>query len=455
MASLYDHEAEAAVLGCVLEDARCLDLAQALAPADFHHPRHALVWEACLELHAEKRPLDHLTLAERLKARGALEQVGGAAFLMGLDQGVPVTANAAAYVEIVLDRSARRAIVQRARDAAQRAADLNLPAEQVALEASAEFAQVGSSGAARLRTMREVMLEVMDDLDAIAKGTRKAAVPTGIDVWDELIGGLQRGVLTMIGAQPSVGKSALLGAMVEGVGSAGTRCGVFSLEDPAKWLPKRLLSKLSSVPVKRLSTERLPEWALEGVASAAERIFQWAGNVVLDDRSGLMGGQVAATARQMVVQMGCEAIFVDHLGELGLDDEWGRHDLAVHKALQGLRNVAKDLEVPVVVLAHFHRPKGNTDKEPRHLRPTSAMWANSGGVEKMARVAAGLWEDPELPGGVVATVLKQTEGEKDLDFWMPMQKACGLIAHKGGYKRDGDKGYSEFDGHQAAAGGAR
>lgn len=440
---LFDHSAEAAVLGSILQDAEQLDAARSLSPEAFHLPAHAQVWAALLDVVKAGQPVDHLTLAERLKACGQLEAVGGPAFLMRLDQAVPFSGNVPAYVGILKDRALRRAIVSRARETARAAENLQAEATAVALESSGAFASLGAAGVGQLHTLQDALGDLLDELDAVAKGLKRPSILTGIDVWDELIGGLQRGKVTVIGAQPSVGKSALMGTMIENIAVEGTKAGVFSLEDPRVWLPKRLVSRRSGVPVKRLSTERLPEFAMQRVGEAAEGVFRWAASVLIDDRSGLTATQVSATARQMVVQHGAEAIFVDHLGELGLEDDWGRHDLAVHAAFRQLRDVAKDLDVAVVVLAHFHRPKASSDKEPRNVRPTSAMWANSGGIEKMARVAVGLWEDEELPGGIVATVLKQTEGEKDLDFWMPLHKSSGLVESRGGRKRPGSRGYTE------------
>ncbi|MCI0674090.1 MAG: DnaB helicase C-terminal domain-containing protein, partial [Myxococcaceae bacterium] len=287
---------------------------------------------------------------------------------------------------------------------------------------------------------------LLDRLDAVARGERQVCLPTGIEVWDELLGGLQAGVVTFIGAQPSVGKSALVGAMVRNLAQAGHRVGLFSLEDSPDWLPERAVAHDSGIPVKVLSTQRLYREQMQAVGDAATRAYEWAARVVREGRSGLTARQVAATARQMVVQYGCRAIFLDHLGELDVEAaQHDRHDLAVANAVRMLRDVAKDFGIPVVVCAHFHRPRGNSDAEPRYMRPSSASWANSAGVERMARVAVGLWlsKDEALQGYVIATVLKQTKGDKDIDFAMRLHRPSGLIEKTGGRRPEDVRGHHE------------
>jgi replicative DNA helicase len=442
--ALHSPEAERALLGACLSDPSILpELAHTIRPEDFAEGLHGDVWAAFQSLHAGRRPVDHLTVSEELKARGQLAAVGGPAALMALDEAAPLTSNAAECARTVREYATRRAIVKIAREAAGNGASLQKDASGVALAAANAFASLAAAGARELQTMEVAMGEMLDDLQAIARGEKQPAIRTGIDVWDDALGGLPMEKLTCIGAYPSVGKTAVMVRMMANIAQAGVPVGVFSLEDPKAALLRRIVSRVSGVPVRRMATERLPEFLMESVGSAAERIYPMLRNILVEDRSGMTASQVAAIARQMVVQRGCKVIFVDHAGELKLDSKAERHDLRLEEAIHQLRDVAKDLKVAVVLLAHFHRPKGGTDKdEPRNMRPTSAMWKNSGAFEQAARVAVGLWLDKDIPGGIVGTVLKQTEGQKDLDFWMPLHAPSGLVESMGGKACDG-RGYDE------------
>lgn len=452
MSDLHSHASERALLGLLHTTsqldgvARAVDLldSSGLRPGQFHLPAHAEAFQTAERLLRTGKPLEPTVWHEAMRTSPVVSAAGGAGFVTqlclagdGFDGVFP------AHAKTVQELAMRRELIAKARQIAALASNFNQKPEGVALEGAAAFASLGAAGATELLTMEADLGDLLDELDAVAKGIKTTCIPSGIDVWDELIGGLQSEVVTFIGAQPSVGKSALIGTMMENLAERGMKVGLFSLEDHPRWLADRIVSRRSGVPVKRLKTERLPPFLMERVGEGVTQAYGFAANIVRDGRSGLTAAQVAATARQMIVQRGCQAIFVDHVGELDVSSQWERHDLGVTAAVRALRDVAKDCRVPVVVLAHFHRPKGNSDSEPRYMRPTSSMWANSAGIERMARVAVGLWLDAERPDEVVASILKQTNGKKDVDFTMPFNEAFGLIGSKGGRKRQGEKGYSE------------
>lgn len=446
---LYSHEAEALVLAAVIGDASLLEHAAMLVEADFHHPPHALVFAAIRAQHAAGRRIDEATVIERMKAMGTLTPAGGPAAVMALQEAVPLASSVADYVATVREFGLRRQLQAEARELERRAQALDVSPEKVALDSSGRLAKLGASGADSMKTGADIFERFNGRLDDVQNGRRIPCLPTGIKVWDYCLGGLQRGKVTVMGAQPSVGKTAVAVRIAINQAAMKQRCGIFWLEDDTDALARRAVSDSSGVPVWRLGNEVLTgpilEMAGHGMAHMHDMVSDY---WIVKDGSGLSASQVAAAARQMVVQRGCQSIIVDHLGELGLDhDKWGsrRHDLAVDEAFRLLRDVAKDLDVAVVLLCHLKRPEG-TNSEPRHMRPTSAMWANSAGIERKARVALGLWEDQQRPGYVAATVLKQTEGEKDFSFYMRLHKSSALVDSFGGQVDEGVRGYTDGDG---------
>lgn len=452
MANLYSHDTERAILGLLhttsslegVERAKELLAEARLSAGDFHLPAHGEAFLAAERILRQGQPVEPLSWFESIRASEVISKAGGAAFITKLCMaGDGFDGVFSTHARTVKALALRRSIIANAHLVAARAASLSEEPEGVALGGAAAFASLGASGAVELETMESDLADLLDELDAVAKGTKTTCIPTGIDVWDELIGGLQTEVVTFIGAQPSVGKSALIGAMIENLAVRGVKVGVFSLEDHPRWMADRIVARRSGVPVKRMRTERLPEYLMQRVGEGVTEAFEFARNVIRDGRSGLKADQVAATARQMIVQRGCQAIFLDHIGELDVSGEYERHDLGVAAAVKALRDVAKDCRVPVVVLAHFHRPRGNSDAEPRYQRPTSAMWANSASIERMARVAVGLWLDKDMPGHVIASILKQTNGAKDIDFAMQFHEPSGLVLSHGGRKREEDRGHHE------------
>jgi replicative DNA helicase len=451
--SLVSVEAECAVLGAVLTGAWC-DEAEELRLMDFGEPRHALVWAVVLWLREKGRAVQLPAVVERLRAVGHLEQVGGPAWLMGLDEGGMATlygVGMPGYIATIRDRASRRAVAASAEKAARSARNLAFDVTRTALEASGELAELGSAGESTDFTFRDALSDFNDRQALIQAGQWQQYQPTYIDIWDEMLAGLERGKLILIGAYPGVGKSALEAAVLLARAQRGHRDGIFTLEDPKLWLAKRYVARETGIPVRRLmqspakdGSGGLNKWQMDKVAAAYSSAEPWWDHMRIDERPGLTPHQIAAKSRMWVTKHKVESIWVDNASEVTLDDEGNeRHDLRTASMVRCLRNVAKTLDIPVVLLVHFKRPKGNVTKEPRFIRPTSDLWKNAGAFEEASRVAVGLWQDEGMPGGIVGTILKQSEGAKDVDFWMPMVESAGLVNPMGGYVVGEKKGYSE------------
>lgn len=449
--SLVPMEAERAVIGSALVGEWGPE-ADELRALDFGEPRHALIWAAVLWLRAKGRHVDELGVAERLKERGELADVGGPGYLMECTTTAPVLGlGLPGHIATVRDRASRRAILLANAATTARAHDTNLEPAQVALEGANALAELGAAGSSTDHTFRDALSDFNDRMDAIQSGKWHQYQPTYIGIWDELLGGLERGKLILLGAYPSVGKSALEATVLLERAARGHKDGLFTLEDPKLWLAKRYVSRASGIPVRRLmqrpekdGSGGLNKWQLEKVAGAYESAEPWWDNMRIDERPNLSAYQIATKARQWVRKHGVETIWVDNASEVTVGEEQGeRHDLKTAAMVRTLRNVAKTCDVPVVLLVHFKRPKANNAKEPRFIRPTSDLWKNAGAFEEAARVAVGLWLDENSPGGVVGTILKQTEGAKDVDFFMPMHESAGLIQPQGGVVCGQTKGYTE------------
>lgn len=438
-----DYDAEKAVIGRTLASGLDAEL-DGLKPEDFAHPAHLEIWRSVRRLEAAKQPVDVLTVADDLKLRGALVAIGGPQTLMALDEAARMEFNLPARVAVVRDRARRRATESIMRSAGARLADVNLRPEQVALEASALLAQLGAATTGTVTTFRDAMNDFLDKMEAIRSGKGQQYVPSGVEIIDELLGGWCRGQLILLGAYPSVGKGAVIGKSCLNIAKRGEVAHLQSMEDPKIWLAKRYVSSASGVPVRRLMEQApLSAYHEEAVNQAVMDCHEWADNIIFDDRSRLTDDQIAAAIRQSVVQRGARVAFIDNASEVDLEHSGERFDLRTARMVRLFRDVAKDLDIPVVLAVHFKRPKGNVTKEPRFIRPTSDLFKNSGAFEEAARVALALWLDEHDPkSGVVCTVIKQTEGEKDFDFVMPLRGYAGLVENKGGRKREGETGYT-------------
>lgn len=449
---LHDVQAEAAILGACLRDSEAWDAVCFLAAADFHDERHALVYEA---MQGAKRPLDHLTVAERMKAVGTLAQVGGPAFLMSLDQGVPFAPNLGAYVASVRAMAMRRAAYRKAQELAAEACNLTRDAADVALTASAELAKLGSNGADSILTGYEVVERLRVQLDKVQRGELLPITPTKLKAWDYVLGGLQPGTVTMLGGRPGLGKTAVETSIAINLAHAwreqdpgASRTGIVWLEDPVEALARRGVSYTSTVPVWRIAKEVLSGPVLEMVGQGLVDLADLIGDAWrVKEASSLNVRQLDATLRQMVVRHGCRVLIVDHLGEVEVDGSAfrGARDLMTREVVKTVRNVAKDLNVAVLLLLHLSRST-NKDKDQRQQRPTLESGGESSAIEKMARAMVYLWDDPDHPGYVACHVPKQTEGDKGFDFYLRMNKSAALVYPHGGMVPEGVRGFTDGEG---------
>lgn len=449
---LHDYEAEAACLGACFADAECWPTVATLTPEDFHLEAHALVFQAML---AKRGQFDHLTLAEQMKRADTLQHLpGGPAFLMALDQAVPVPGNVGAYVASVRSMALRRAAYRRGLELAEQACNLAREPEDVVLEASAQLARLGANGADSLMTGYEVADRLVEHLDKVQRGEILPTIPTGLRAWDYVLGGVQPGTVTMLGGRPGLGKTAVAARVALNLAHrwrdqerGASRTGIVWLEDPVEALSRRGVSYTSGVPVWRIAKEVLTGQMLQDVGAGLTDFRDLVGDAWrVKEASGLNVRQLDAVLRQMVVRHGCRVLIVDHLGEVEVDGAAfrGARDLMTREVVKTVRNVAKDLNVAVLLLLHLTRA-GSKDKDQRHQRPTLESGGESSAIEKMARAMVYLWDDPDHPGYVACYVPKQTEGDKGFDFYLRLHKATALADNTGGKVPEGVRGFTDAE----------
>ena len=283
--------------------------------------------------------------------------------------------------------------------------------------------QLSSTSTKNVGSLDGSLMRLVDKLEEVQSGKRESTLQTGIDALDYAIGGLQP-TLTMVGALPGVGKSALFSAIARNLASRGLKVGVLSLEDEREWLAERLLAEAAGVPLFVLGNRPLTTGQMSRVTDCSSQVYSMLQNIIVDDSLAMSPAEVVASARSMVAR-GCRAVLVDHLGEIRLNRS-ERHDLDVLEALQDLRGIAKAYRVPVWVACHLRRREGlNTDSAPR-----LTDFAFSAAIERCARVALGLFQpkgEKGKPPELGVEVMKQTKGPKDFNFRLNMGAMSGTV----------------------------
>lgn len=290
----------------------------------------------------------------------------------------------------------------------------------LAVSEAARLLSTWTDEATVLRPLDSTMAQLVDELEAVASGKRPPVLATGIDALDAVIGGMQP-TLTMVGALPGVGKSALVAGVVHHLAARGVTVGFMSLEDEAAWLPRRLLALEAHVPAFVLANRRLGSNQRDRVASAWGRLNEQLRHVLVDDRPALTTADVVASARRMVSR-GAKAVIIDHLGEIALQRS-ERHDLDIDACLRDLRAVAKTYRVPVWVLSHLRRREGLTIFD----EPRASDFAFSSASERKARVALGLYREKGRDDSLSVVVMKQTQGAAGVTLSLNLDAASGVV----------------------------
>lgn len=401
------------------EAVACLD-ESAVSADDFEHPIAQRVLPVLEARVRNGHALDFVAMRELLRFKPSSEEAN--ALYDVLTVGTP--ALALEHLRMVHDRATRRRCVESMRTLAAVLRDESRPVSECVSEAQSVVGawQLTAEVAPTMQGDIETLLTELDD---VYNGRREAVLPTGIEALDAVVGGLQP-TLTVVGALPGVGKSALVAAICRNLAQRGTAVGLVSLEDDRSWLVRRLTSDACGIGVHAMLTKRLHQAAMMAIGDAAEKVHHLGKYIRIDGRGGLTAPEVVASARYMLSR-GCKAVLVDHLGEVRVDIKSQRHDLEIANALSQLRQLAKSYRVPVVVMSHLTRDTGTEYDE-----PTIKSFAFSAAVERMARVALGLYRVKGPDGerdktALMCAVLKQTQGVSGVTVPLRLKAASAIV----------------------------
>jgi replicative DNA helicase len=410
-------EAEQAVLGAILIDNTAFArIASRLAPEDFYRPDHRAIYSAIVALAKEGKPSDAITVSEQLQRGRALETAGGLSYLGSLAQNTPTASNIEAYADVVRERSTLRGLRELSRTMAHNAIEPGgmTPAELVASasESLANLRARSRLGKGLIAT-RDLAGELIDDLDRRREGLRGLAL--GLSDFDELTCGLEPGDLVVVAGRPGMGKTALLVSVACHV-AASTGVAVFSAEMPAQQLMRRCVALLSSVPQGRLRrAERLTDadWAALTPATAdlAERRI-WIDDTALPQLAHIRAETTALKARERL-----GLVIVDYV-QLVHGRGANRYE-QLRDVAYGMKALAKDLGIPVIVLAQLNRGVEGRDQK----RPQLSDLRDSGAIEEAADIVGLLYSEGyydrsfEMPYVLECQVQKNRNGERGECLW--------------------------------------
>ncbi len=413
----HNLEAEESVLGAILLSDKPLYqlvIEDDLVPEDFYREQHRVVYAAMREMYDEGEPIDALTVTERLRQAGRLEEAGGESGVAALGGSVPAAGHLRHYAQIVKENALMRRLLTTTHEI--QASVLRHEAAPRDLVEQAERAMLEVAHDDRRQDFRRIddILHVeLDKLHRLSvEKTALTGVPAGFKDLDNLTGGFQSGNLVVIAARPSMGKSCLVTNIAENAALDHDRpVALFSLEMSEAELAMRFIASQARVKGEDLSKGRA-EKRWPKIVEATSRLA--AAPIYVDDSSDLGILELRAKARRLHSQAksGLGLIIVDYLQLMRTDHRVDNRAEQVAHLSRGLKILARELDVPVIALSQLNRGvEARTDK-----RPLLSDLRESGAIEQDADLVMFIYrddyynEDSETPGQAELIISKHRNG---------------------------------------------
>ncbi|HEX6200891.1 MAG TPA: replicative DNA helicase [Thermoanaerobaculia bacterium] len=411
----HSEESERAVLAAILLDGTVLPTVSGrLTQDDFYLDKHRLVFDAVLALQAADQAIDLRTVQARLEQQGKLEAVGGLAYLAGLDLDLPDLGRVDAYVEIIKERSIRRRLITASQEIIRDCLDggLDAPealgrAEQAVLGLGEEAVQKG------FVQLSSILHETLEDLEE-RPGSTLIGVPTGFIDFDRITHGLNRGNLIIIAGRPGMGKTSFALNCCQHVAlREGRPVGIFSLEMSAQELGLRVLCSEANVPFSRLRSGHLSQKQWSRIIQSTRQVGD--APLFIDDSPNPSLLEVASKARRLKAERGLELLVLDYLQLMQAGGRYENRNLEIAAISRGMKQLAKELELPVIALSQLSR---NPERRGSDRRPQLADLRESGSIEQDADLVAFIFreevykpDDPEVEGLAEVIISKHRNGE--------------------------------------------
>lgn len=400
-------EAEQSVLGAIMIDKNgIVEVAGFLRPEHFYDDRHGTIYSVMLSLYEERKPIDLLTLSERLKTTKQFKDIGGAAYLTELTGMVPTAAHIENYGQMVRELHAKRELIRASALMAEMAFDDRQKLEDILDDAEGRVFTISQANISRnVIPLKETLAQMFDQLDEIQKrGGGVSGVTSGFRDLDNALAGFQDSNLIILAARPGVGKTTILLDFCRhaAIKERQPIC-YFSLEMSVEELRNRLVVSQSGIDAWKLKTGRLDEEDYDRIQEAmgvmADAPFY------IDDTPGISLMEIRTKARRLQMEHGLKLIVVDYLQLVNPGRSFESRVQEVSLVSQALKNLARELKIPVIAASQLNRQVESRGSK----KPQLADLRESGSIEQDADVVMFLYRPDEnkdmAPSDKIPTVL--------------------------------------------------
>ncbi len=386
-------EAEQSVVGAMLMDKDAiLTASELISGQDFYQSAYGVIFDSMVELFNEGRPVDLVTLQDRLKEKDVPPEISSLEFVRDLVTAVPTSANVKYYAEIVADKSMMRRLIKLNDELSNicYAGNEPLPAILEKTEKSV-FELLQKRNLGEYTPIRQVVLNALDRIERASKNKGSVTgIPTGFNDLDYKLSGLQPSDLVLVAARPSMGKTAFVLNIAQYVAFKKEKgVAIFSLEMSKEQLVNRLFSLESQVDSQAIRTGNLKDSDWEKLIEGAGIIGK--SNLIIDDTPGISVSELRSKCRKYKLEHDIQLVIIDYLqlmtGSVGRHSESRQQEIS--EISRSLKALARELNVPVVALSQLSRAvEGRPDK-----RPMLSDLRESGAIEQDADVVMFIYRD--------------------------------------------------------------
>ena len=386
-------EAEQSVVGAMLMDKDAImTSAEIVSGADFYQSAYGVIFDSMVELFNEGKPVDLITLQERLKEKDVPAEIASLEFVKDLVTAVPTSANVKYYAEIVAEKSLMRKLIRLNEEIANTCYAGKEPLEAI-LENTEKsvFELLQRRNTGDYVPIRQVVMNALERIEKASKNKGTVTgIPTGFIDLDYKLSGLQPSDLILVAARPSMGKTAFVLNIAQYVAFKKNKAvAIFSLEMSKEQLVNRLFSLESQVDAQSLRTGNMKDSDWEKLIEGAGVIGK--SKLIIDDTPGISISELRSKCRKYKLEHGLDIIIIDYLqlmtGSVGRSSESRQQEISeISRALKGL---ARELNVPVIALSQLSRAvESRPDK-----RPMLSDLRESGAIEQDADVVMFIYRD--------------------------------------------------------------
>lgn len=419
----HSPEAERTVLGTILVNNKSLNVVLSIiSPEDFYKDAHRKIIETISFLVDKGVPVELLALSEELRRDGSLDEVGGAAYLASLMDGVPKNLNVEYYARIIKEKALLRRLILSSAQIISSSYEQKEDADELLDAAQAAILDVAEERTKQgFLPLSKLAGSTMEMIEGLAK-RREAitGVPSGFRDLDNLTAGFHPQELVIVAARPSMGKTALCLNISQYIGLKGYAAGFFSMEMSKESIVTRMLCADALLDIRNVRTGYVSERQLETLRLSAERLSHI--NVHIDETPALTLMEMKAKARRLKMERSLDIVFIDYIQLMRTGTRFENRNQEMSYISRSLKELAKELKIPVVGISQLSRaPEKNRGKP----RPQLSDLRESGAIEQDADVVIFIFReemymskderehDVEKKGVAEVIVAKQRNGPTD------------------------------------------